>query len=124
MSDTTEAGISMPTREAIVDKLTDNLKLLYPLAQRADEELEMLSKQNKGKFSAVFQDDSPFTAKSDRFLPYMVEAANELATLLKISDEQFKPALQALMQKIQLLHQVLQKFHAITDEEAAQASTN
>ncbi|CAM3787533.1 hypothetical protein [Parendozoicomonas haliclonae] len=124
MSEMTEAGISQATRQAVVDKLTDNMKQLYPLAQRADEELEMLKKQNKGKFSAIFQTGSPFAAESDRFLPYMVEAANELTALLKIDDEDFKPQLQELMQKIQLLHQVLQKFHAVTDEEAAQASSN
>ncbi len=124
MSDTVETGISQTTREAVIQKLTDALKVLYPLALRADEELEMLKKQNKGRFSAIFQKGTPFSAESDRFLPYMVEAANDLTTMMKVDDKDYAEHLKKLMQKIQLMHQVLQQFHTITDEEAAHSTTN
>ncbi|WP_281646900.1 hypothetical protein [Parendozoicomonas sp. Alg238-R29] len=120
MSQPTETGISQSTREAVVNKITDSLKVLYPLAQSADEQLEMLKKQNKGKFSAIFQKGSPFTANSDRFLPYMVETANELTELLKVDDTAYVMSLKQLMHKVQLLHEVLTRFHAIKDEKSEQ----
>lgn len=122
-SDTAVApGISKATREAVVEKLTGNLKSLYPLAQRADEELDILRKQNKGKFVAIFQTDSPFSAEADRFLPYMVEVANELGALLTVDDAVYVTKLQSLMQKVQLLNSVLVQFHALADEEQPQST--
>ncbi|MTI12775.1 prephenate dehydrogenase [Sansalvadorimonas verongulae] len=115
----TETGISQSTREAVVNKITDSLKALYPLAQSADEQLDMLKKQNKGKFSAIFLKGSPFTAESDRFLPYMVEVAHELAELAKVDDKLYVKHLNQLMHKVQLMHEVLTKFHSIKDEEKA-----
>ncbi len=124
MSDTIETGISLTIREAVIEKLTDTLKAFYPLAQRADEELEMLKKESKGQFSAIFQKDSPFSVEADRFLPYMIEVANDLATMMKVDDNNYADHLKKLMRKIQLMHQVLHKFHTITDEEAAHSTIN
>ena len=121
MPHTTETGISQSTREAVVSKITDSLKALYPLAQSADEQLEMLKKQNKGKFSAIFLKGSPFAAESDRFLPYMVEVANELTELVKVDDKHYLENLNQLMHKVQLMHEVLTKFHSIKDDEKATA---
>ncbi len=112
-----EQGISQALREAVVEKLTANLKTLYPLAQRADEELEILRKQNKGKFQAVFHQDSPFETQANSFLPYMVEVAGELSALLTVSDAEYKSRLKALLHRVQLLNGVLTQFHAITDDE-------
>lgn len=121
ISDTAVAsGISKATREVVVEKLTGNLKSLYPLAQRADEELDILRKQNKGKFAAIFQKDSSFNAQADRFLPYMVEVAEELSALLTVDDAVYVAKLKSLMQKVQLLNAVLMKFHALADEEPPQ----
>lgn len=113
--------VSKAAREVVVEKMTDNLKSLYTLALRADEELDILRKQNKGKFTAIFQKDSPFKAQSDRFLPYMVEVADELGALLSVDDADYIAKLKTLMRKVQLLNGVLAKFHAIADGEPAQS---
>lgn len=121
MPQTTDTGISQSTREAVVNKITDSLKALYPLAQSADEQLDILKKQNKGKFSVIFPKDTLFTAESDRFLPYMVEIANELTALLKVKNDVYVECLTRLMRKIHLMHDVLEKFHMIKDDEKAEA---
>ena len=121
MPQTTDTGINQFTREAVVNKITDSLKALYPLAQSADEQLEILKKQNKGKFSAIFPKDSLFTAESDRFLPYMVEVANELTELLKVENDVYVERLTTLMHKVHLMHDVLGKFHMIKDDEKTEA---
>lgn len=113
--------VSKAAREVVVEKMTDNLKSLYTLALRADEELDILRKQNKGKFTAIFQKDSPFEAQSDRFLPYMVEVADELGALLSVDDADYIAKLKALMRKVQLLNGVLIRFHAIADGEPVQS---
>ncbi len=115
--------ITPAIREVVVEKLTTNLKTLYPLAQRADEELDILRKQNKGKFQAVFHQDSPFETKADSFLPYMVEVAGELSALMSVADAEYKSKLKVLMHKVQLLNGVLAQFHAITDDNVTPAPT-
>ena len=108
--------------EQVIEKITGNLKALYPLAQAADEQLDILKKQNKGKFTAIFQKDSVFTAHSDRFLPYMVEVAEQLASLRKLDGNSYNQQLKELLYKIQQMHQVLQQFHAIKDREPEQVN--
>ena len=116
-AETAANTISKATREVVVEKLTHNLKSLYTLAQNADEELEILKKQNRGKFSAILRRDSPFSVQSDRFLPYMVEVADELSALLSVDDAQYMAKLKTLMRKVQLLNAMLVRFHAIADDE-------
>ncbi len=108
--------IPQSTRDAVLNKLTDNLKAMYPVAQQADEQLELLKKENKGRFSAIFPKDAVFQAHSDRFLPYMVEVAEELTELGKVEDNRaYTQALNTLLFKIRHMNEVLTQFHAIKD---------
>lgn len=103
----------MTNIQVIQEKLNDNLKDIYPLAQKADEQLEQLKEENKGKFAAIFQQDSGFSARSDRFLPYLIEISEGVQELKECEQNQLSVELQQLLGKIQLMHQVLAKFHSI-----------
>ncbi len=97
----------------IQEKLNLNLKEIYPLAQKADEQLETLKDQEKGRFSAIFQADSGFTANANRFLPYLIELSEEVRKLPQIEVEAFNTELQTILEKIQKMHLILNRFHAI-----------
>ena len=99
----------------ITDKLTANIKALYPLAQAADEQLETLTKEKKGQFASVFKEESPFKAKANRFLPYMEEVAYELLELPAREPSEFKAELHVILNKMSLLNNVLNAFHNIQD---------
>ena len=98
---------------SVQEKLNNNLKDIYPLAQKADEQLEQLKEENKGKFAAIFQQDSGFTARSNRFLPYLIELSEEIQALPECPTSDLQQQLQSLAARIQLMHKVLGKFHAI-----------
>ena len=99
---------------SVQEKLNNNLKDIYPLAQKADEHLEQLKEEDKGKFVAIFQQESGFTARANRFLPYLIELSEEIQALPELPEAQLAQQLQALVGKIQLMHQVLGKFHSIS----------
>ena len=99
--------------QVVQEKLNDNLRDIYPLAQKADEQLEQLKEDNKGQFSAIFQKDSGFSAEANRFLPYLIELSEGVQSLKEYEDDQLSGQLQQLVSKIQLMHQMLAKFHAI-----------
>lgn len=105
----------------ITDKLTANIKALYPLAQAADEQLENLTKEKKGQFASVFKEDTPFKAKANRFLPYMEEVAYELLELPVREPVEFKAELQIILNKMNLLNSVLSGFHNIQDTAEAKS---
>ena len=97
----------------IQEKLNLSLKEIYPLAQKADEQLERLKDEEKGKFSAIFQPESGFKAESNRFLPYLIELSEEVRKLADIDANAFKKELEAILGKIQKMHLILNRFHAI-----------
>lgn len=106
MNQSTKAG-------AIQKKLNNTLKDIYRLALNADEQIEALKEEDKGKFAAVFHIDSGFQAQADHFLPYLIEVSENVQALSTISDDEIAHALQPLLHKIQMMSQVLNKFHAI-----------
>lgn len=99
--------------ELLQQKLNNSLREIYTLALRADEQIEELKSEDKGKFSAIFQKNSGFTAQADTFLPYLIEVSEDVQALSDLSDEQLTARLQPVLQKIQLMSQVLQQFHAV-----------
>ena len=103
----------MINTQAIQEKLNNNLKDIYPLAQKADEQLEQLKKEDKGKFAAIFQQDSGFGARANRFLPYLIELSEEVQALPEQPEAELPLQLQKLVGKIQLMHKVLGQLHAI-----------
>lgn len=103
--------------KVVQEKLIEGLKGLYPLALKADETLEALKEEQKGRFSAVFQADSGFRASSDRFLPYLVELSDEVQSLPMMEPVNQQSKIQEVLKKIQLMHQVLGQFHSISETE-------
>ncbi|WP_252176313.1 hypothetical protein [Endozoicomonas sp. 4G] len=102
--------------QEIQDKLILNLKDIYTLALNADEQLNILQKEQKGKFAAIFQQNSGFTASANRFLPYLIELNDEVQNLLTIEPENQKVKIQGIMKKMKMMHRVLARFHSINDE--------
>lgn len=102
--------------QEIQDKLTLTLKDIYTLALSADEQLEILQKEEKGKFSAIFQQDAGFSASANRFLPYLIELNEEIQSLPIMEPENQKDKIQGIMKKMRMIHEVLARFHSIKDE--------
>lgn len=105
------------TNQELHEQLTAQLKSFYHPAMEADEFLTLLSKRKVGKFSAIFSEDSGFKANSNRFLPYMEELVNDQQALPKPEEEGFEIAINALLNKFQKMHQVLEQFSAQLKEQ-------
>ncbi|UYM15998.1 hypothetical protein [Endozoicomonas euniceicola] len=99
--------------QALQEKLNESLREIYTLSLRADEQIEQYKMDDQGKFSAIFQKDSGFNAQADHFLPYLIEVSEDVQALDNSSDEELTAKLQPILHKIQLMSEVLQKFHAI-----------
>ena len=99
-------------------RIEDNLKEILPYAQQADEILQSLKQENKGRFSAIFPKHSLFNVQATEFLPYLEEVNGDLEKLPSDpQDPAFETLLTDLMRKIELLHQVLGSFHEIKDDQ-------
>ena len=103
-------------RQAIQQRIEDNLKGLVQPAQLADEILESLKAQNLGRFDAIFPKHSAFTCRATRFLPYLEEVSADTNELSKLPDSAFELGVQNLLTKIGMLHQILATFHEIRDD--------
>ncbi|NDV91508.1 hypothetical protein GTH32_09970 [Alteromonas sp. 345S023] len=88
--------------QAIHQQLQDTIQTLYRKAVDADQALDRLQQDQKGKFAAVFAADSPFSTSAKRFGPYVEEIAHEWQLLKDMSDEDAKAALPSLIKKIEL----------------------
>jgi primosomal protein N'' len=99
-------------------RILESLKEITPMAQAADEILESLSLENKGRFASIFPKHSLFSTEAKRFLPYLEEVDIDLKNLpTDMQDPAFEPLLTDLMKKIEVLFQVLASFHEIRDDE-------
>jgi len=101
----------------IHQRILSTLKELTEKAQKADEILHALNKENATKFSAIFPKKSLFSVNTTFFLPYIEEVDKNLADLPDVSAPKFQDLLIPLMKKIELLHQVLACFHEIKDDQ-------
>lgn len=93
----------------ILDELNNNLKLLYRLAIDADEKLDSLQKDGKGKFTALFNQDAGFEISAKRFKPYVLEVASDVDGLTQITQLQ-EQQLAPVVKKMHQLHQLLASF--------------
>ena len=103
--------------QALQAKLTLGLKDIYQIALEADEQLERLESDEKGNFAAIFQTDSGFTVNANRFLPYLIELNDEIQSLAIMAPENQIPKVHVILKKIKLMHETLNRFHSIRDEE-------
>ena len=68
--------------QAINDQLQDTLQTLHRKAIDADAFLDQLQQSQKGKFQAIFTEESGFETSSKRFSPYVEEIARDWQFLL------------------------------------------
>jgi primosomal protein N'' len=88
--------------QAVHQQLQETLQTLHRKAVDADQILDSLQRDQKGKFAAVFADDSGFSTSAKRFGPYVQEIANDWQSLKELDDDAAKQALAPLVKKIEL----------------------
>ncbi|TMP31554.1 prephenate dehydrogenase [Pseudoalteromonas rubra] len=92
--------------QAVIEKLNENLKLVYRQALDADKKLDELQQQGHGKFQALFSEDAGFDFAAKRFKPYVLDVAADVEALSQaeqLDEAQLKKAVFKLQQLIQLL---------------------
>ncbi|MCV2883581.1 hypothetical protein OE749_02565 [Aestuariibacter sp. AA17] len=96
--------------QVIFDKLAENMQLIYRKAIDADNTLNALQKDGKGKFSNIFNSNEGFRVSSKRFMPYVEELSNDIAELSQKDDATIQAALPSVVQKLELLMKTLNQF--------------
>ncbi|MBU2977565.1 hypothetical protein [Alteromonas sp. C1M14] len=100
--------------QAINAQLQDTIQTLYRKAIDADATLDALQQAQKGKFQAVFAQDSGFETQAKRFSPYVEEIAQDWQDLKAQSEEEFKAGLPLLVKKIELALKTINQFKAVS----------
>ncbi|NMH60369.1 hypothetical protein [Alteromonas ponticola] len=98
--------------ENIIQALQETLQVLYRKAIDADTALDALQREQKGKFQAIFPEQSGFSTQAKRFGPYVEEVATEWNTLQEKDEETVKQQLPALVQKLEQLLTTINQFQA------------
>jgi len=94
----------------IIQKLSENVQLIYRKSIDADNAITQLQTAGKGKFQTIFSPDSGFKAQSKHFKPYVEELAHDVATLTDLSEAELKLALPMVVKKIEHLFTTLAQF--------------
>ncbi|MDX1676567.1 prephenate dehydrogenase [Arsukibacterium sp.] len=95
--------------DALLSQLDENLKELYRKALDADALLDQLQQQGQAKHQSIFPASSDFTVSSNRFMPYLSEAAEQVAAIRQ--SQQFNTAtLARVVKQLQQLHKTLAEF--------------
>ena len=106
--------------DAVLEKLNENLQVLYRKAIDADKALEQLTGQGKAKHSSIFPKEAGFTVSSNRFAPYVAELSEEIARLSGSCDEsqetQFNSSLSTVVKKMESLFVTLAQFKGVLAE--------
>lgn len=106
--------------DAVIEKLNENLQVLYRKAIDADKALEQLTGQGKAKHSSVFPKEAGFNTSSNRFAPYVAELTDDIAQLSRILEEagesQFNSSLSAAVKKMESLFVTLAQFKGLLAE--------
>lgn len=108
--ESTLKGVPMQEMQAIHQQLQETMQTLYRKAVDADQLLDSLQQDQKGKFAAIFAADSGFTTSAKRFGPYVEEIANDWQAMKDLKDEEAKSALSPLVKKIELALVTLAQF--------------
>lgn len=103
--------------DAVLDKLNENLQVLYRKALDADKALDQLSGQGKAKHKAIFPAEAGFTTSSERFAPYIAELSEDIAALQQVADEEERnQTLSAVVKKMEALFVTLAQFKGVLAE--------
>ncbi|MCF2949072.1 hypothetical protein L0668_13200 [Paraglaciecola aquimarina] len=96
--------------QKIIQKLGENVQLIYRKAIDADQIISQLQNHGKGKFSAIFPAEAGFSANSKYFKPYVEELAKTVVELSEQPESDLKTELPDLVAKIELLLKTLSHF--------------
>ena len=77
----------MQEMQTVNQQLQETMQTLYRKAVDADQALDALQRDKKGKFSAVFASDSGFTTSAKRFVPYVEEIALDWQAMKDMNEE-------------------------------------
>jgi|TARA_Y100001970_G_C14140369_1_gene806746 hypothetical protein len=102
--------------DSVHQQLQETLQTLYRKAVDADARLDQLQQQQKGKFAAIFAEDSGFTTRAKRFSPYVEEIAQDWQALKTLPEDEAKAALVPLVKKIELALATLGQFTAVSQK--------
>ncbi|RJE77882.1 prephenate dehydrogenase [Pseudoalteromonas citrea] len=94
---------------AVIEKLNENLKVVYRQALDADKKLDELQQQGHGKFKALFTEDAGFTFDAKRFKPYVLDVAADVEALSH-NEELDQQKLTLAVTKLQNLLKLLATF--------------
>ena len=100
----------MQDMQAIHQQLQETMQTLYRKAVDADQMLDSLQQEQKGKFAAVFASDSGFSTSAKRFGPYVEEIANDWQAMKNLDEDAAKKALGPLVKKIEIALVTLAQF--------------
>ena len=91
--------------QAVIEKLNENLKVVYRQALDADKKLDELQQQGHGKFTALFDKNAGFDFEAKRFKPYVLDVAADVESLSNdgMDEEKLKKTVIKLQQLLQLL---------------------
>ncbi|WP_158965846.1 hypothetical protein [Paraglaciecola sp. L3A3] len=96
--------------QTIIQKLGENVQLIYRKSIDADHIISQLQTSGKGKFTAVFPAEAGFEANSRFFKPYVEELAKTVVELAEKPESEVKAELPDLVTKIELLLKTLAHF--------------
>ncbi|WP_088330098.1 hypothetical protein [Lacimicrobium sp. SS2-24] len=97
--------------QSVIDKLKENMQLIYRRALDADKALASLQQSGKGKFQHVFAEDAGFTVRSKRFSPYVEELGQQMIELESTDNKaEFEQRLIPLVKKMELMLLTLTNF--------------
>jgi hypothetical protein len=94
----------------IIEKLSENLQLIYRKSIDADVAISQLRNDGKGKFTAIFPADSGFNHQGKFFKPYVEELAADINKISELDEEKQKSALTKIVKKMELLLSTLGQF--------------
>jgi hypothetical protein len=94
----------------ILQKLTENVQIIYRKSIDADAIISKLQSSGKGKFKAIFATEAGFTAQSNYFKPYVEELAQDIASLSELSEAELKQSLPGVVKKIEHLYTTMTNF--------------
>ncbi|MDP5031959.1 MAG: hypothetical protein NWQ54_02880 [Paraglaciecola sp.] len=98
--------------QSIIQKLAENLQLIYRKAIDADHIIGQLRNDGKGKFTAIFPDSAGFEHQGKFFKPYVEEVAKAILELSEQDEETQKKNIATIAKQMELLLSTLGQFQS------------
>jgi hypothetical protein len=86
----------------VLEKINENIQMVYRKAIDADAALDKLQQSGKGKFTVIFSEETHFITRKKRFGPYVDELALDFSKL-KAEQDGLEEEIIIVVKKIQLM---------------------